>query len=521
MLKRIIFSILVLILVINLYNPVFSSSVPIYDCISFNSDYQSIISVMKNNKWGVADINNKQIVPFKYSDINALGKGFNGVKYNDKWGVIDPTGKLIINIKYDQPFNFSDGYFINSKGNKFVYFDTNGNEINNKYPGYDYYALLSSKYIAVGKTGEDKLTISWGIIDSSTGTELIKPQFPETVRGYVLPPVLINESGLFGFVKNLKKNPDDPDDIKCGIVDIKGKIILPFEYEPEARTPGIVSFSPFFADGLSLVQNNVTGKSSYINNNGKIVFTLNQKLPVSFLNSRLSHQPFNFSDGMCRIISSAKIDKYNNITYDGKWGFIDKTGKIIIKMQYENVSDFYNGFAAVKKNGKVGLINKAGKEVIPIIYDVENELFDYTNKDYVNSRMKKGMISVGKKGKYGVVNFTGKTLIPFSYDEPLIYNSENGLFSAKKSGKFGYIDTKNRVIIPLKYQSITSFKNGISVVKYGKQYGAINKTGKIVIPYSFDSIYRMNDNLLYAYKGGITHFFNNSGKEIFNALSLK
>ena len=52
-----------------------------------------------------------------------------------------------------------------------------------------------------------------------------------------------------------------------------------------------------------------------------------------------------------------------------KYGFIDKTGKTVIPLEYDEASSFYNGFAKVKKNGKWGLIDKSGKMVIPLEYD--------------------------------------------------------------------------------------------------------------------------------------------------------
>lgn len=52
-----------------------------------------------------------------------------------------------------------------------------------------------------------------------------------SIYGYSVSPVLINESGLFALMQNFKKNTDAPDDIRGGIVDKSGKIILPFEYE--------------------------------------------------------------------------------------------------------------------------------------------------------------------------------------------------------------------------------------------------------------------------------------------------
>jgi hypothetical protein len=49
-----------------------------------------------------------------------------------------------------------------------------------------------------------------------------------------------------------------------------------------------------------------------------------------------------------------------------KYGFIDKTGKEVIKPQYQEVHPFSEGLALVEKNDKYGYIDRTGKEVIPI-----------------------------------------------------------------------------------------------------------------------------------------------------------
>jgi len=65
----------------------------------------------------------------------------------------------------------------------------------------------------------------------------------------------------------------------------------------------------------------------------------------------------------------------------GKWGFIDKRGKIVIDPQVDALSDFSEGLARVllsdKKSG-FGFINRSGKIVIksqfPFVEDFKNGL---------------------------------------------------------------------------------------------------------------------------------------------------
>lgn len=50
------------------------------------------------------------------------------------------------------------------------------------------------------------------------------------------------------------------------------------------------------------------------------------------------------------------------------WGYATTDKNIFIKPEYEEANLFYEGFAVVKKGGKYGYINKEGKVVIPIKY---------------------------------------------------------------------------------------------------------------------------------------------------------
>ena len=55
-----------------------------------------------------------------------------------------------------------------------------------------------------------------------------------------------------------------------------------------------------------------------------------------------------------------------------KFGFIDKTGKLVIPAQFDDAEPFSKGLAVVKIKGKYGFIDKAGKLVIPAKFDEVN-----------------------------------------------------------------------------------------------------------------------------------------------------
>lgn len=75
-------------------------------------------------------------------------------------------------------------------------------------------------------------------------------------------------------------------------------------------------------------------KYGYIDKTGKIV--IEPKFPMAL----------NFSDGMALIVEN---DLY---------GYIDHAGKIIVEPQYEDAQSFSEGLAAVAKNGRWGTSTK-------------------------------------------------------------------------------------------------------------------------------------------------------------------
>jgi hypothetical protein len=53
-----------------------------------------------------------------------------------------------------------------------------------------------------------------------------------------------------------------------------------------------------------------------------------------------------------------------SIKREGKWGFADEGGKILISPQFQDVRGFQDGLAAIKINDRWGYIDKDGKFVI-------------------------------------------------------------------------------------------------------------------------------------------------------------
>lgn len=172
--------------------------------------------------------------------------------------------------------------------------------------------------------------------------------------------------------------------------------------------------------------------------------------------------------------------------FNGKYGYINQDGKLVIPYKYDYGWDFREGLALVILNKKSGFIDKTGKIVIPLEYDHALHFFS------------DGLVCVKKDTKYGFIDKTGKVVIPFLYEDG--FNFTEGLAMVKKNGKYGFIDKNGENIIPFQFEDTLPFGEGISnFAKVGKngKYGLIDKKGVIIISIEYYNLYpKLNKGMI-------------------------
>jgi len=148
-------------------------------------------------------------------------------------------------------------------------------------------------------------------------------------------------------------------------------------------------------------------------------------------------------------------------------------GKTASELEYDGVSNFSEGLAAVQKNGKWGCVDRTGKQIAPFIYDTP---FTFSG----------GLAAVTKNTwSHGYIDKSGKEVLFGLYD--LADNFSEGFAVVMKNLKYGFIDAKGKEVIPLTYNSAQSFSEGMAAVRNSKnQWGYIDVTGKEIIPCSYD-----------------------------------
>ena len=54
---------------------------------------------------------------------------------------------------------------------------------------------------------------------------------------------------------------------------------------------------------------------------------------------------------------------------DGKYGFLNQQGDVVIEAVYDDVSYFQDGIAQVRRNNLTGMIDSRGEEIVPVEYE--------------------------------------------------------------------------------------------------------------------------------------------------------
>jgi len=157
---------------------------------------------------------------------------------------------------------------------------------------------------------------------------------------------------------------------------------------------------------------------------------------------------------------------------NGKWGYRDHQGKVIIQSKYDSVCSFSEGMAAVALNNKWGYIDIHGKVIVAPKY----QYADYFQEG-------RGRVRLGPL--YGFVDHNGKVVIALKYT--LAQPFQDGLAIIKQKGKYGFIDRSGHTVIEPVYTEVNVFSEGLAAIRVGKNnwtggnWGFIDYSGKVVI----------------------------------------
>jgi hypothetical protein len=234
---------------------------------------------------------------------------------------------------------------------------------------------------------------------------------------------------------------------------------------------------------------------------------------------------------------------------DGKWGFIDEEGKYVVNPQFQSVSFFCEGMAAVENfDSKWGYINEKGEIVINPQYksvcDFSEDLACVVKEggmpQYINAKGElKFQIDADKAGSFhgsyayvkikdkcGYIDKTGIIKINAQFDNILPFSEELAPvcnFDVKDSiidyseSKWGFINSEGKLIIAQQFKSVYGFTCSLAAATLdNKQWGFINKTGKFIINPQFDEVRSFFNDIAPFKQDNLWGFIDLKGKIIIN-----
>jgi len=169
------------------------------------------------------------------------------------------------------------------------------------------------------------------------------------------------------------------------------------------------------------------------------------------------------------------------VTANGKVGFIDATGTIVIEPQFDSVywdesyaSDGLARFTVKDRDDKTkwGYLRASGELGIKAKFDGADAFV-------------KGFAVVKVDDKSAVIDRTGDYVLEPKFNDIRTFSEGLAVFCI--GGSCGYADTNGNIVVNPQYVEAYPFEDGLAIVRSGQKRGFIDKTGAVVIPLEYDT----------------------------------
>lgn len=545
-------------------------------------DEHGMILAHKNGKEGFIDITEKVLIPFIYDDVGVFSTTPDGdlapAIRNGKQGFINRRGEEVIPPEYDAAsyvtYFYQPGAAILMKDGKFGVIDSRNNVLipfehekikwsdNRDYfivtRGKDQWTAFSldgrqlsdyTDYIVLSETNHSLPSADAKDLPILVTTEESERRLNSiyTDMNFLNSPMHIRDSieaslgGDYAYMDKTQKmivpfgvyDRAEPFGLgrkaivarkgAYGLIDEKGKLVLPLEYDLIEHP---VHYSHYANIFLATKGREVTvfdkdaqvvpveRIASYILWNGDIFIT-GQNGKVGLLDfSGQQTIPFAY-DTLYHPRDGAYIARRGE-----KYGYIGPENEIIRPLEYRYIYSLKDGVALVDADGKVGMYNHEGDILIlPFEYEAIHNTYYNTFED------EEPRFVVGKGGKVGTVDINNQVVIPIIYDALsgwVEYGPEAHF--ARLDGKYGLVSHEGEVIIPLEYDYVNIPLAGVIIVRKDEKYGVISWQNKEILPCIYERIFddmpyfrygeEEKDDKLVTLRDGVWSYFDLEGKVI-------
>lgn len=407
---------------------------PIYDELDSLPYKEGELLVKQDEKYGVININGKKIVDIEYDGISVDGyyTDANGYKYAGyivsnktedgfRFGYINSKQKEVLSTEYNEMSRVTEiedndnSYIISAKNGQYGVNKNEENLIKNEYQ--------SIRYDATNKVFVVEKSKKYGIVDSS-GKEIVPVEYNQIdITGIYIyaqndqGTTVYNSSGTQANIdsnvailntsnEKYKIRINSENGTKYGVINKEGKQLIEEKYNYisylydnyfiasiENGKLGILDDKENVKieikyDSLQKIQGTDLIQTTISENKTTQIFSKQMQLICEMQNATIDVQDdfikiYNETED--RYISKDGKELKNIEVYpenklfakmqDGKWGFVDINGNLIVDYKYDRATEFNKyGFASVKIDGKWGAINEQGQEVVAPKFEFKEQL---------------------------------------------------------------------------------------------------------------------------------------------------
>lgn len=417
------------------------------------NQYRPVLRIKKDNKYGLINLEGKEIVKPIYDEIKAVDNDFNNykVKKDGKYGLVDNDGNIILKEEYTEI----------KSNNKSIWED------NNVQNGYKIIKMAANGPIEGFATEEGKIIV---------------PVKYESVEKLEIPSedyfVSVQEQGKKGLYKNsrqiLKSEYQEISNTtnnlifkkygKYGMTNLDGREVIGQRFLGYVPLKDYVAFSSEDKEYAFDKNGNMIGKGMY-----KIIEVVadgNYIICENYAGERLvidkkGNEVVN--DKLLDILY-AFDDVFIGIKETGYGAYSVKNGNII-KCEYEYLNKILSTkmLIASKNEGKeTVLYNSEGKKietkenfVVDVIKDKVVKIFDEHNINYYDlngniTELKNMLDQIAypfkENNKWGFKNKEGNIVVDAKYDRVGEFN-KYGYAAIMKDGKWGSIDSNFNIVL--------------------------------------------------------------------------
>ena len=234
-------------------------------------------------------------------------------------------------------------------------------------------------------------------------------------------------------------------------------------------------------DPVSLLFIRVNGKYGLINRSGKIVIE-----PRFDAISKPSEGIFKVNIGGFTMVLSPLAPPAERPTdlRDGKWGFIDTSGILILEPQFDFVGSFYHGAATISQGALDGLIDRKGRILFPPQY---NEIVPFSDS----------LLQVRKDKLFALMNFSGEIVSSWNlmrFKEPRIkiqsdpIKKDSSFKAFQVNGRWGMRNNRGDTILAAQFDFVSQVSGNLIRYRVGKSYGLADSDGRIITSAKYDFI---------------------------------